>query len=131
VDPQFGEYPAASLVKLVQTKPVAEIDDRTLILADIGKKAIDQLRAQVTALLSDNLPKEKAGELAQTLSEGRWTHDFPITFEVAQDLGLPVTKGLPDELYQLMSLYPQPVKRLPTVEYIPMPRFKEPKQKAS
>jgi ClpP class serine protease len=102
-----------------------------LILADIGKKAIDQLRAQVTALLADNFPKEKAGELAQTLSEGRWTHDFPITFEVAQDLGLPVTKGLPDELYQLMSLYPQPVKRLPTVEYIPMPRFKEPKQKAS
>ncbi len=131
VDPQIGEYPAASLVKLVQTKPVAEIDDRTWILADIGKKAIDQLRAQVAALLADHFPKEKAEDLARTLSEGRWTHDFPITFEEARTLGLPVNKGLPDELYQLMSLYPQPVKRLPSVEYIPLPKFKEPKEKSS
>lgn len=129
VDPQLGEYPASSLVKLVQTKPAAEIDDRTWILADIGKKAIDQLRAQVVALLEDKFPKEKTEELARILSEGRWTHDFPITFEVAQNLGLPVNKSLPDELYQLMSLYPQPVKRLPTAEYIPQPKFKEPKEK--
>ncbi len=130
VDPQIGEFPAASLVKLARTKPVTEIDDRTWILADIGQKAIDQLRALVSALLSDRLPKEKAEELAVTLSEGRWTHDFPITFEEARALGLPVTKGLPDELYHLMSLYPQPVKRLPTVEYIPHPKFKEPKEQS-
>jgi ClpP class serine protease len=93
VDPQLGEYPAASLIKLVQTKPVEEIDDRTWILADIGKKAIDQLRAQVTELLADRMTKEKTVELARTLSEGRWTHDFPISFEEAKSLGLPVTKA--------------------------------------
>jgi ClpP class serine protease len=131
VDPQLGEYPAASLIKLVQTKPVEEIDDRTWILADIGKKAIDQLRAQVTELLADRMTKEKTDELARTLSEGRWTHDFPISFEEAKSLGLPVTKGLPEELYLLMSLYPQPAKRLPTVEYLPQPKFKETKQKSS
>jgi hypothetical protein len=63
------------------------------------------------------------------MSEGRWTHDFPITFEEAQSLGLRVSKGLPEELYQLMSLYPQPVKRQPTVEYSPLPKFKEPKER--
>ncbi len=131
VDPQIGEYPAASLVKLVQTKPVTEIDDRTWIFADIGSKAIDQLRAQVSTLLTDRMPKEKVDELAGTLSEGRWTHDFPITFEEARGLGLPVKKGISDELYFLMSLFPQPVKRLPTVEYIPHPKFKETKQKSS
>jgi ClpP class serine protease len=130
VDPQIGEYPAASLVKLVQTKPVAEIDDRTWILADIGRKAITQLREHVKELLLEHFSPERAGELAATLSEGRWTHDFPITFEEAQALGLHVSKGLQDELYQLMSLYPQPVKRQPTVEYIPLPKFKEPKEKA-
>ncbi len=129
VDPQVGEYPAVSLVKLVQTKPVGEIDDRTWILADIGQKVINQLRTQVRELLEDHVSKEKAEELAQTLSEGRWSHDFPITFEEARALGLPVSMGLPNELYQLMSLYPQPVKRLPTVEYVPHPRFKEPKEK--
>jgi hypothetical protein len=30
-----------------------------------------------------------------------------------------------------MSLYPQPAKRLPTVEYLPQPKCKETKQKSS
>jgi hypothetical protein len=64
------------------------------------------------------------------MSDGRWIHEFPITFEEAQALALRVSKGLQDELYQLMSLYPQPVKRRPTVEYLPLPKFKEPKEKA-
>ncbi len=129
VDPQIGEYPAASLVKLVQTKPIADIDDRTWILADVGRKAMDQLRSQVGDLLADHFPRERAEELALTLSEGRWTHDFPITFEEAKALGLHVSKDLDSEFYQLMSLYPQPVKRLHTVEYLPQPKFKEPKQR--
>lgn len=130
VDPQIGEYPAASLVKLVEAKPVSDIDDRTWILADMGRKAMEQLREQLKDLLVEHFPSERAEELARTLSEGRWTHDFPITFEEAAALGLHVKKGLPQELYQLMSLYPQPVKRLPTVEYIPAPKFKEPKERA-
>jgi len=130
VDPQIGEYPAASLVKLVQVKPVADIDDRTWILADVGRKAMDQLREHLTQLLLEHFPPERAAELAATMSEGRWTHDFPITFEEAQTLGLRVSKGVPDELYQLMSLYPQPVKRQPTVEYSPLPKFRGPKEKA-
>jgi len=130
VDPQIGEYPAASLMKLVQTKPIADIDDRTWILADVGRKAMDQLRDHLTQLLLEHFPPERAAELATTMSEGRWTHDFPITFEEAQTLGLRVSKGVPDELYQLMSLYPQPVKRQPTVEYSPLPKFKGQKEKA-
>ena len=129
VDPQIGEYPAASLVKLVQAKPIADIDDRTWILADMGRKAMDQLREHMKELLAEHFTPERAEELARIMSEGRWTHDFPLTFEEAQGLGLQVTKGLSDELYQLMSLYPQPMKRQPTVEYIPLPKFKEPKQK--
>jgi ClpP class serine protease len=130
VDPQIGEYPAASLMKLVQTKPVADIDDRTWILADVGRKAMDQLRDHLTQLLLEHFPPERAAELAATMSEGRWTHDFPITFEEAQTLGLRVSKGVPDELYQLMSLYRQPLKRQPTVDYSPLPKFKGPKEQA-
>jgi len=40
-----------------------------------------------------------------------------------------VTKGIPAELYQLMSLYPQPVRHQPSVEYLPIPRFKGPAPK--
>lgn len=130
VDPQIGEYPAASLVKLAQAKRISDIDDRTWILADVGKKAIDQLREHLRGMFLEHVPQELAEDLARTMTEGRWTHDFPITFEEAQGLGLRVSKGLPTELYQLMSLFPQPVKRQPTVEYIPLPKFREPKEKA-
>ncbi len=126
VDPQLGEYPAASLVKLVETKPLSEIDDRTWLLADIGKKALAQLKDQVKTLLEGKYPPERAEELATVLSEGRWTHDYPITYEKAKGLGLHVSNDIPNEFYQLMSLYPQPVRQQPSVEYLPVPRFRGP-----
>ncbi len=129
VDPQIGEFPAASLVKLAETKSISDIDDKTWILADVGRKAIGQIRSGVKSLLEGKYSAEKADELAQTLTEGRWTHDYPITYEVATTLGLHVVKGIPPELYQLMSLYPQPVRHQPSVEYIPLPRFKGPAPK--
>ncbi len=129
VDPQLGEYPAASLVKLAESKPISDIDDKSWLLADIGRKAIEQIRTQVKSLLDGKYTPEKAEELARILTEGRWTHDYPITYEEAVQLGLHVTKGIPPELYQLMSLYPQPIKHQPSVEYLPIPRFKGPAHK--
>jgi ClpP class serine protease len=130
VDPQLGEYPAASLVKLAESKPISDIDDKSWLLADIGRKAIEQIRTQVKSLLDGKYAPEKAEELARILTEGRWTHDYPITYEEAVNLGLHATKGIPAELYQLMSLYPQPVKHQPSVEYLPIPRFKGPAHKS-
>ena len=49
VDPQIGQFPA-SLPKVVEQKPISEIDDQT---------------------------EEKAEELAITLATGRWTHGRP------------------------------------------------------
>jgi len=129
VDPQLGEYPAVSLVKLAENKPIADIDDRSWLLADVGRKAIEQIRSQVKLLLEKKYPTEKAEELARILTEGRWTHDYPITYEEAKNLGFHVTKDIPSELYQLMSLYPQPVRHQPSVEYLPIPRFKGPSPK--
>lgn len=122
VDPQIGQYPAASILKVVEQKPVAEIDDSTLILADQARKAIDQVYLAVLELLSDDMEREKAEELAKLLSQGVWTHDHPISFEEAKALGLPVRSDMPQEVMQLLSLYPQPVRRQSTVEYVPLPR---------
>lgn len=122
VDPQLGQYPAASVLKVLEKKPVAEIDDQTLILADQAEKAIDQVRQSVHEFLVDRYSTEQAESLARLLSEGTWTHDYPITFQKAQELGLPVSSAMPDEILQLMQLFPQPVRRLPSVEYLPVPR---------
>jgi ClpP class serine protease len=64
---------------------------------------------------------EKAQELASTLASGRWTHDYPISFEEAKALGLPVSDAMPKEIHELMSLYPQAPSRRPSVQYIPIP----------
>jgi ClpP class serine protease len=122
VDPQMGQYPAASILKAVGKKPVEEVDDQTLILADQAEKAIVQVRESVHELLADKCPQEKAGELARLLSEGTWTHDHPITYERAKSFGLPVRCDISPEFLDLMSLYPQPVRHQPTVEYLPEPR---------
>src|SRR5713226_2250862 len=84
VDPQLGQYPGASILKAVERKPVAEVDDQTLILADQAEKAISQVRDSVRELLADKCPPEKADELARLLSEGTWTHDYAITYETAK-----------------------------------------------
>jgi ClpP class serine protease len=125
VDPQVGEYPAASLLRVLETKSIADIDDRTIIYADIAKKAVDQLREMLGMMLSEHFSRDHADTLIRTLTQGKWTHDFPITYEQASELGLRVNKGLPEELYQLMSLYRQPIKRHPTVDYIPHPKFND------
>lgn len=121
VDPQINQQPAASVLKVLQRKKPDEIDDQTLILADIAEKAISQVRMCVKELLSDKMPEEKADEVARLLSEGTWTHDFPLTAEMAQQLGLPVSTDMPTEFVQLLQLYPQPRRGQPTVEYIPAP----------
>lgn len=121
VDPQLGEYPAVSILKVLEEKSKNEIDDRTLILADIARKAIKQVEDSVAELLSEKMDGEKARELARIFTEGRWTHDYPITVEQLKQMGLPVRTDLPREIYQLMELYPQPANRRPSVSYIPLP----------
>jgi ClpP class serine protease len=122
VDPQIGQYPAASILRAVERKPVAEVEDETLILADQAEMARRQLHALVIELVSERLDPERAGELATQLASGRWTHDYPIPPEEARKLGLPVDTEIPPEVLQLMALYPQPVRRQPSVEYLPGPR---------
>src|SRR5258706_16166601 len=75
VDPQLGRYPAASLIKAVEQKPVTEVDDKTLIMADVGRKAITQVKEAAKGLLERRLPADKAPALADKLSTGTWTHD--------------------------------------------------------
>jgi ClpP class serine protease len=121
IDPQLGDKPAASLIAVVEQKDINKIDDETLVLADIGRKAQKQVREFVTRLLERTHEKEKAAELAAILSEGRWTHDFPIDVGHARELGLSVSTDLPSEVRDLISLYPQARGRRPSVEYIPEP----------
>ena len=120
VDPQLGQFPAASIIKAVEQKNVDRVDDTTLIMADMARKATKQMEDFMTSVLEDK-KYENARELAKMLTEGRWTHDYPITCEILSEMGLKVNHDFPTEVYDLMDLYPQPAQRRPSVEYIPLP----------
>ncbi len=122
VDPQLGQTPARSVVNAVEAKTdINEVEDQTLILADMSRKALKQVHDFVYGLLEERLGAEKATEIAQALTQGQWTHDYPILAPEARTLGLPISTDMPDEVRDLMRLYPQPRNRRPSVEYIPLP----------
>jgi ClpP class serine protease len=124
IDPQLGESPAASLIKVVDEKPIARTDDHTLVLADVGRKAIAQVRQAATELLNRRLPAEQASALAEKLTSGTWTHDYPIWASTGKTLGLPISNEMPNDVLQLLQLYPQPVRIQSGggVEYLPVRR---------
>jgi len=125
VDPQMGTptggfYPAVSILKALE-QPNPNRDDQTLILADMARKAVDQVYDAVLCLVKDTMSEEQAQNVARTLSDGRWTHDYPISPDQAREMGLPISHEMPAEVYDLMDLYPQSAQRRPSVEYIPGP----------
>jgi ClpP class serine protease len=117
VDPQLGEYPAASIVAAA-AQP-GEHDDHTLILADVASKALVQAEHLTRELLERHMPHDRARTVARLLASGRWTHDHPLQARDVAALGLPMRVGVPSEERDLMLLYPQPRGREPAVEFVP------------
>lgn len=120
IDPQLGGMPAASVIRVAEEKPIVEVEDQTLILADVGRKAIAQVTETARSLLAARMESAEAEALATRLATGTWTHDYPIAAEEAREMGLPVSLEMPAEIMELMKLYPQPVRRQAGgVEYLP------------
>ncbi len=125
VDPQIGQWPAVSILYAAESKPAERVNDETLILADIARKAQTQVKEFVMNVLLDDFPEDRAEKIAADLTSGKWTHDYPLTFETLAQIGLPVSKELPEEAFALMDLYPQLGRLRPSVQYVPIP-YREP-----
>jgi ClpP class serine protease len=119
IDPQIMGFPAASIVKARDAKPVAEVLDLTLVLADVSEKALAQVKRGAVELLTPRMEQAAAEALAAKLAGGHWTHDYALTATEAAALGLPVEVGLPAGILELMKLYPQPVQQS-GVEFLPV-----------
>jgi ClpP class serine protease len=119
IDPQLAGFPAASIVKARDSKPIHEVHDLTLVLADMSEKALAQVKRGASELMEGRLGIEKAAALAEILAGGRWTHDYALTAKEAAALGLPIVVGVPPEALRLMTLYPQPVQSS-GIEFLPI-----------
>src|SRR5438105_14013147 len=122
VDPQIGDMPAASILKAVEIKGPQRVGDEILILADIAQKARVQVAAFVAQVLSKHMNEKQSLQVATVLTEGRWTHDFPITVQGARQLGLNISTDMPRTVFDLMDLYPQGGGIRPSVWYVPLRR---------
>jgi ClpP class serine protease len=121
VDPQISSRPAASILSVLEQKDINEISDDTLILADVARKAMRQVKDTIREIVQERMPREAADNLAEILASGRWTHYYPISVQEARQLGLPVLTQVPPEVYLLMNLFPQSGRGRPSVEYVPLP----------
>ena len=119
IDPQIAGFPAASIVRARNSKLVENVFDLTLVLADMGEKALTQVKRGAVELLTKRMEPAAAEALADKLAGGHWTHDYALTATEASALGLPVKVGMPQEVLALMKLYPQPVQQT-GVEYLPI-----------
>ena len=121
VDPQLGNYAARSLVDVAGMP--GQHEDQTLLLADVGRKALRQVNLTVRSLLEKHMDPARAQDVADLLSSGVFTHDHPLMAPELEGLGLPVKVGVPPEERALLELYPQPRNRPSAVEYMPSPRI--------
>jgi len=110
--------PAASFVRVAQEKPIEATEDQTLILADLGAMAITQLQNAAWELLQGTVSENAALSISQQLSSGRWTHDYPIVYDHAREMGLVVSKDMPSEIMELMTLFPETIKRNSGVQFL-------------
>jgi ClpP class serine protease len=111
IDPQISGLPAASIVKARDSKPISDVWDLTVVLADVSEKALAQVKKGAVELLTPRLDQASAEALAEKLAGGHWTHDYALTAEEAAQLGLPVKVGMSNDVLELMKLYPQPLQR--------------------
>jgi ClpP class serine protease len=119
IDPQIAGLPAASIARVPKIKPVEHVFDLTLVLADVSEKAIEQVKRGAVELLTPQMEETAARALAEKLAGGHWTHDYALTAEEAKSLGLPVRVAMPNEILDLMKLYPQPVQQS-GVDFLPI-----------
>ena len=68
IDPQILGLPAASIVKARDSKPIADVFDLTLVLADVGEKAVAQVKQGAIELMTPRLKKSAAEAIAEKLT---------------------------------------------------------------
>jgi ClpP class serine protease len=117
VDPQLGQYPAASILAALEAP--GDHKDETLILGDVSRKAMRQVEVLVKRLLEKSMGPNRAADVAALMSRGTWTHDHPLMASDLAAFGFPIRVGVGTEERELMSLYPQPRGRQSPVEYFP------------
>ena len=108
VDPQLSRngrevVPAVSVLKIPSYKSWKNMSDGTLVLYDQARKAVEQVKEMVRKLL-EGRDEKVVKAVIERLVMGKTTHDYPVSYEEAKKLGLPVSDRMPAEVYRILDL---------------------------
>jgi hypothetical protein len=119
VDPRLGECPAASIVEAVD-RP-GDHEDKTLIMADVGRKALAQVEGSSHGCVSGACRGTGRARPRMCWPPACGPTITGCRVPELTALGLPLRVGVPVLERDLMTLYPQPRCRTPAVEYVAGP----------
>lgn len=118
VDPQIFGFPAASVEQVTEEKSPNEIDDKTLMLADVSRKALRQAKDFAQNILEEKgYSSENKEKIIHQLLSGDYTHDHPVSYAEAEKMALKVKPELPDKVYRLVEISADTRQQLKTVQY--------------
>ena len=75
------------------------------MMASLASQATKQINDLIVELIQDRLGKSKSKKIADFLTKGEKTHDYPITAKEAKELGLNIDTKIRPEVYRLMDTY--------------------------
>lgn len=103
VEPLVDDMPANWIMAVLKRKPIETIADRTVLLAETARMETENARGFVKWLLEDKMSEDQASQVANFLVGGVMASTTPITLDVARAIGLKVTEGVPEKVYQLFE----------------------------
>lgn len=102
VDPYTPAGPASAVLKGIAGKPIAKVEDETVMSADIARKMVDEARRVTCELMHSKHDHNGACRVSDELVSGKFSRDRAITAEIAREVGLNVNVRMPGAVYDLI-----------------------------
>jgi ClpP class serine protease len=106
LDPQVAGMASGALMELLEKKPIENISDEMIILADLAKKSIQEVKIFIAWFLEGKkMDEEQRKMVADFLTGGYMAHTRPLSVETLMELQLPVKIGVPELVFTLFETY--------------------------
>ena len=102
VDPFTPAGPASAVLKGIANKPIAKVEDETVMCADIARKMVDEAKRVTCELMHSKHDHSGVCRLADEFVSGKFSRDRAITAEIAKEAGLNVNVRMPAAVYDLI-----------------------------
>jgi ClpP class serine protease len=103
LEPLIDDMQANLVMGILKKKPIENISDRTILLAESARMETENARGLVKWLLVDKMSDDQATQVADFLVGGFMASTTPITLDVARAIGLNVIEGVPEQVMQLFE----------------------------